>query len=86
MNITVNDLDSNLSLDKEAMASLLGGWHNHSSSTSYGNYSSTGWSAWRSTGIPFTKKRRRDRYRTKTVVTRQHQRDYQFKAQIGIGF
>ena len=86
MNITVNDLDSNLSLDQEAMASLLGGWHNHSSSTSYGNYSSTGWSAWRSTGIPFTKKRYRDRYRTKTVVTRQHQRDYQFKAQIGIGF
>ena len=86
MNITVNDLDHNVSLDQKAMNSLLGGWHNHSSTTSYGNYSSTGWSAWMSSGIPFTKKRYRDRYRTKTVTTRQHQRDWQFKAQVSIGF
>ena len=86
MNITVNDLDSNISLDQAAMESVLGGWHNHSSTTSYTNYSSTGWSSWMNSGIPFTKKRYRNRYRTKVVTTKQHQRDWQFKATIGIGF
>jgi len=85
MNITVNDLEKNISLDKKAMSSLLGGWHNHSTSTTYGNYSSTGWSSWVKNSI-LTEKRFRDRYRTKTVTTRQHQRDYQFRAVLSVGF
>ena len=80
----MTDLDYNLALDKQAMTGLLGGWHDHSSTTSYENYSITGWSAWMNSGIPFTKKRYRDRYRTKVVKIRQHQRDWEFKAQIGL--
>ncbi len=86
MNILVADLDNNVSLDSEAMTGVLGGWHNHRTTVSYGNYSSRGWSRWMNSGIPFTKKRYRDRYRTKYIKIRQHQRDWQFKAQIKIGF
>jgi hypothetical protein len=87
MNITVNELDSNVSLDQTAMESVLGGWHNHGgSTTSYTNHRSTGWSSWMNSGIPFTQKRYRDRYRTRVVTTKQHHRDWQFKTTIGIGF
>ena len=88
MNITVNDLDSSLSLDQKAMTGLLGGgsWHTHSSSTSVIGASSTGWSAWASTGIPFTKKRTRHSYRTIKTVKRQHKYDVQYKASFSIGF
>lgn len=72
MNITINDFDNNIPMDQKAMDSVLGDWHNHSTTTSYGNFSSTGWSAWMNGGIPFTKKRYRERYRTNTVTTRQH--------------
>ncbi len=83
MSISITDLEHSTSLDQEAMNSVLGGWHNHSTSVSYGSYRNTGWSRWMNSGIPFTKKRYRDRYRTKTIKIRQHQRDWQYKAKIG---
>ncbi len=79
MNITIADIDNDVALDQAAMASVLGGsgWHNHSTSTSYGRTSYGGWSGWMSTGVPFMKKRFRNLYRTKYIKIRQHRRQWQ---------
>ncbi len=80
MNITVADLDKDLTLDQVAMASVLGGshWHNHGSpsTTGYGNYRASGWSRWMNAGR-FTKKRFRNLYRTKYMKVRQHRTQWQ---------
>lgn len=61
------------------MTGVLGGWVNIGASVSYYGYSSTPWSKWMKTGIPFRYKRYRDRYRTKLIRIRQRQRDWQLK-------
>ena len=84
MNITFQDLEKNIALEKTAMASFFGGaaltyWHNEGPQTlSVGNYSVTPWSAWFKSG--FVYKRYRDRYRTLTIRVRQHKREYQYKS------
>lgn len=79
MNILIADIDNNVSLDSKAMTGVLGGWVNIGSSVSYYGYTSTGWSAWMSAGVPFLKKRYRDRYRTKLIRIRQWKREWQFR-------
>ena len=75
MNITVNDLDNNLALDQSAMSTLLGGggWHTHRTSRRYSNFSKRVSIFRKRHGF----KRVTDKYRTLTIVKKQHKQSIQ---------
>ena len=75
MNITVNDLEMNATLDQSAMADLLGGykryrgsWNMTGSSSSGFQYGATHMGSWFRTGNLFQKKRRGHQHGKKTVT------------------
>jgi hypothetical protein len=73
LNLTVNDLEINSTLDQAAMANVLGGysttygtWNNYYSSSSSSSSISSG--SWGYTGRLFQKKRVRYQFYTRTTV------------------